>query len=286
MNQLGSYEKQALEEILKWRDEGPDVVTQALETTFKPLGWILGQVVPEKAQQTLEAAVLGALELLKVISFQTYSEKAILKEARELGLHVKRPTDLANYDLRRLDALARKQFASNRLMAALEGAGCGAGGLALVAADIPILFGLALRAIQQIGTCYGFDMRDPQVWPVILQALNAGSSTAAKASVLADMTIAAKALAKNWTYKKVSQKTGTGMAVMVLKDTAKSLPREIARWVTKRKLAQLIPLAGAAIGAGFNYWFLGEVCTSAYMIFRHTYIEAGGHPPASAVQIP
>lgn len=288
MKHLTPYERQALEEIRRWPDEEPGLLEEVFNTVLRPIEWILEQVVPREAQQTLQEAVLGALEFLKEVSFWTYSEKTILAEARELGIRVARCEDLAMHDMEKFDALARKQFDSNQLMAALEGAGCGAGGLALVAADIPILFGLVLRAIQQIGTCYGFDMRDPLMWPVILHVLNAASAgkAAVKAAILADMTLAAKALAKNWTYKRIAEKTQTGIAVIALKNSVKGLPREIAGWVTKRKLAQLIPLAGAAIGAGFNYWFLSQVCNSAYMIFRNIHLKKLREPQENPPNMP
>jgi len=35
----------------------------------------------------------------------------------------------------------------------------------------------------------------------------------------------------------------------------------------------MIPIAGAAIGAGINYWFTTETAETAFMLFRALYIE-------------
>lgn len=110
--------------------------------------------------------------------------------------------------------------------------------------------------------------------PIVLSILAAGSAgeVGAKAAALADMHIAAEMFAKGWAYRKVAERTATGAAAQTLKETAKRLPRKIAENVTRRKLAQAIPIAGAAIGAGFNYWFLSTTSLAAYMSFREMYL--------------
>ncbi len=39
------------------------------------------------------------------------------------------------------------------------------------------------------------------------------------------------------------------------------------------KLGQLIPVAGAAIGAGVNYWFTEQTARTATMLSRSLYLE-------------
>ena len=36
---------------------------------------------------------------------------------------------------------------------------------------------------------------------------------------------------------------------------------------------QAIPLAGAAVAAGINYWFTSETAQAAYMMFRALFLE-------------
>jgi len=281
MEELTKYELKALREIEDWKNKEPGLLDRGLNLLGKPMAWFYDNVTPSPVREVLEKAVLGALELLKDAAYWSFSEEDILEEARSLGIYVSNCRELARFGLERLDPLARRYFTSNKLMAALEGAGCGLGGLALIAVDIPALFTLSFRAIQQIGSCYGFDMRDPDMSPVVLGVISAGSSAevACKSAVLADMHIAAKALARNWTYKKVAERTQTGVAVQILKQRTKGLPKEIANNVTKRKLGQAIPLAGAILGAGFNYWFLNDVCGAAYMLFRSMHLQRPAPAP-------
>ena len=274
MEQFTSYERRVRDEIDKWQCGKDGILTRALNFIGKPIEWTFDNVIPAAVKEALNKAVMGFMEMLKDASYWTYSKQGIIEKARTMGVEVNDYRELGNHDLEILDRLARSYFLSNKIFAALEGAGCGLGGLFLIAVDIPALFGVSFRAIQQIGSCYGFDMEDPDLLPVVMSVFNAGSAatSAAKATALADMRVAAIALGKNWTYKKVAERTQTGIIVNLLKERTKQLPQQIASNVTKRKLSQAIPIFGSAIGAGFNYWFMSNTANSAYMIFREMYL--------------
>ena len=243
MASLSEYERVALAEVLAWKNErargGFNPLAQLAGS--KPARW-LGQrlpQVPEAALRPVFDAVTAFLVLLNDGAHWTHSDAAVLERASKLGMVAGSVEELAQQPLERLDELARSTFAHNKLFAALEGAGTGAAGLALLAADVPVMLTLAFRSIQQIGTAYGFDMRDPELTQVVLGILAA----AAGAGDVAKM------------------------------EFAKSVPREIAKAIARKKLAQWMPIAGAAVGAGFNYWFIGAVSRAAYMTFREMYLE-------------
>jgi hypothetical protein len=82
----------------------------------------------------------------------------------------------------------------------------------------------------------------------------------------------------------VAERTKMGVVVQLLKERTKHLPKDIANNVTKRKLAQTIPIVGSAVGAGFNYWSLSNTTRGAYMIFREMPLERKyGSPPSDMV---
>lgn len=275
---LSDYERSALAEIEAWRSAPEGPFSRALSTVAAtaPVKWLLEHTpsVPETITRPVANAVQGFLELLKDGAYWTYADNTILARALEQGLQVKSLPELANQPLEGLDHLARSFFAENKVIAALEGGGTGLGGFVLIAADIPALFTVAFRTIQQIGASYGFDMRDPNMAPVVLGIIGvaSGAEEAAKIAALTDMQVTAKMFAKNWTYKKVAERTMAGGPAQALKQIAERLPREISKSITKRKLAQAIPLAGAAVGAGFNYWFIASTARTAYMTFRELYL--------------
>ncbi len=274
MVELSKYEAGARSEIETWKQKESGI----LSTVLGGVGWLankVGSVVPNVIADPIMKAVLGALEALKDGALWTYSDAQILKEAQKIGLQANSVSELRGQDLELLDKLAQRQFTSNKVAAFLEGGALGFGGGFLIAAEVPALFMLSFRAIQQIGSSYGFDMSNPNMRPVVLSILSAGSgaSAAAKTGLLLDMTIAAEAFAAKWTYEKVAKQTATGAAAKALREATKHLPKKIAENVAKRKLAQAIPFVGAGIGAGFNYWFLSTTCETAYMAFRDLHIR-------------
>jgi len=271
---LTHYEQRALNEIEEWETAKPGLVIKTMDALGRPVTVIM-EKVPRPLRGTAERAVMGFMEMLKDISYWTYSEKSIIKKGMNNGLDVSAVSHLAGQDLEKLDRLARRHFASAKIIAALEGAGCGLGGLALIAADIPVLMGIIFRSIQQIGTCYGFPMQDPSMLPVVMGIYNAGSgeSAAVKSAALADMQIAAATMAGKTAYLKMAAKTKTAMALRFMENSAGSLPSRIAKNISKRKLGQVIPVVGAVIGAGFNYWLMSHTLTAAYMIFRKMHLE-------------
>lgn len=103
-----------------------------------------------------------------------------------------------------------------------QGGGTGLGRAALIAADIPLLFTINFRLIQQVGGAYGFSLRGPEFQPLILSIFNVASSGSpeAKADAMREMSV-----------------------------------------------------AGAAVGAGINYWFTTQTAETSYMLFRALYIE-------------
>ncbi|MBN1533294.1 MAG: EcsC family protein [Spirochaetes bacterium] len=273
------YELQVLNEIGEWEKKGPGRLVWSLDILGAPMR-LIAKSAPQSVQSAVRAAIAGFMEMLREVSYWSYSDKSILKEAKTQGIDARGITDLAGHDLQRLDLVARRFFSSNKVIAALEGAGCGLGGLALVAADIPVLLAIGFRSIQQIGASYGFDMRDPAMAPVVMGVISAGSgsSIAVKSSVLADMHVTAAALAGDAAFSGIAGRTGTGAVLDKLAGTAGVLPGRLADTITRRKLSQLIPIVGATIGAGFNYWFMGNIAVSACMVFRKLYLERKYRP--------
>ena len=263
---LNSYEKDVQREVEKWHQGDASVVMQAFNWAMKPLDWAVAQVSPDLVDQASDA--LGQfLSVLNDASEWTYDAGDLLAEARRRGLEAARVEDLREVPLDELDPLARRQFTQNAVLAAVEGGGTGLGGAMLIAADIPLLFTINFRLIQQIGASYGFPMRGPAFRPLLLAIFNVSASGGreAKSDALREISVAAASFANDLAYK--GRITGT------FRDQNRHLPREIAKNIIGRKLAQALPIAGAAIGAGVNYWYTTQTAEAAYMLFRALYLE-------------
>ncbi len=265
---LTEYERTVRRDIEAWQHAEPSVLAQAMNWAMKPVDWAVDQVAPAALTDKAGDVVEGLLNVLNDASQWTYDPNAALKALREQGIAVETIADLRTIPLDALDAYAKSLVQENAVLAALEGAGTGLGGAVLIMADIPLLFGINLRLIQQIAAAYGFPMQGPEFRPLVLSIWNvaASGSREAKNEALREISVAAAALSRDMPYR--------GRVSGTLRDQNRHLPREIAKTLVSRKIFQTIPIAGAAVGAGVNYWFTSEAAETAFMLMRALFIEA------------
>ncbi len=265
---LTEYEKQAQREIERWQHGESSFLQQAIDFAMKPVDWAFDQVVPAEVMDRLSDAIVDGLGVLNEASAWTYEAADVLEKARAHGLEVEAVDDLRDEALEDLDPIAREFFSQNAILAAIEGGGTSLGGPLFIAADIPLLFTIGFRVIQQIGGAYGFPLRKPEFQPLVVAIYNvaASGSQASKHAAVRELSVAAAAFAHDTEYRG-RHASGT------FRDQNRHVPRELAKNLAARKLGQLIPVAGAAIGAGVNYWFTEQTARTATMLFRSLYLE-------------
>lgn len=264
---LTAYEKDVRREIEKWQRGDASMLAQAFSFVMKPVDWVVERTVPPDLVDQAGEAVEQFLSVLNDASKWTYDASDLLEEARKKGMDVAAAKNLRDQPIEQLDVLARGYFTENTMLAALSGGGTGLGGAVLIAADIPLLFMINFRLIQQIGAAYGFPMNGPEYRPIVLSIYNVAASNErdARHAALREISVAAAAFANEIAYK--------GRVKDTFRDQNRHIPREIAKNIVGRKVLQAIPLAGAAVGAGINYWFTSETAQTAYMLFRALYLE-------------
>jgi len=282
---LSEYEKQAQREIDRWQHGDGSIAgwptgfadlprnltglaRQAADLVMKPVDWAVERIVPPELVDRLSDAIGEGLGYLNDASMWTFEEDDVLEKARERGIEVEHVRDLRDHSLEDLDALARSFYNQNAILAAIEGGGTSLGGPLFIAADIPLLFTINFRVIQQVGGSYGFPLREPEFRPLVLSIYNvaASGSREAKHVAMRELSVAAAAFAHDAGYHG-RRAQGT------FREQNRHVPRELAKNLAARKLGQLIPIAGAAVGAGVNYWFTEQTAKASYMLFRSLYLE-------------
>lgn len=266
--QLTDYEVRARREIEAWQRGRSPMAYQAFNWLMTPFDWAVDQLVPDEMIDQVGEGLSKVLATLGDAADWTYTEGSIVKRARRLGLEVDAVGQLLDQPLESLDPLAQSYADENSLLAAVEGGGTGLGGAVFIAADIPLLFGINFRLIRMIGGSYGLSVRGDEYYPLVLAVFNvaASDSQVAKSDALREASVAAAAFAHDQPYR------GRRMGG-TLHEQSRQLPREIAKSMLGRKLGQVIPLAGAVVGAGVNYWFTRQTATTATNLFRAIYIE-------------
>ena len=269
---LTEYEKTARRDIEQWTKGGgtgaAGLFQKAYALALQPVDWAVDRLVPETVVDQLSDALADVFGRLADASAWTFEADDVLQAARTRGIDAGAIEELRDRPLEQLDPLARSLFSQNQILAALSGGGTSLGGPLLLIADVPILFGIGFRTIQQVGAAYGFELTDPAYAPLVIGVFNvaASGSREAKEAALREGSVAAAAFAHGSGYRgRPAQGT--------FREQLGHLPREIAKNLAARKLGQLIPIAGAAIGAGVNYWFIEQTATAASMLFRQLYLE-------------
>ena len=272
------YERNAAQEVELWAEGDTSMLSKVLRLAARPLDWAAERSETEGVMEEVNERIISFLDALSDASTWTYEEERILERARENhDLSASSLTDLRSKPLDRLDDLARSYFAENALLSAIEGGGTGLGGVALIAADVPMLFTLNLRLIQQIGAAYGFRFDSPEARPLVLRIFSAAAADTpeARQDALDELRVAGAAMAAGRSLEAagigVSDASASGTETT--ENQSRVLANEIARNVAARQMAQLIPLAGAATGAGMNYWFTHATAETAYMLSRTLYLE-------------
>lgn len=264
---LTAYEKSVQKEVDAWIRGDASLVFRAMDWIMRPVDWAVEQAVPAYLVDQMSEAIGGFLLRLNDATKWAVDFSGIRSEARQKGIKVDHIEDLRTASLETLDVVAKGLFTQSTVLAALSGGGTGLGGVVLIAADVPLLFAINLHLIQQIGAAYGFAMTGPEHSPIVLSIYNAAAagSREARSGALHEIGIAAASYAGGGEYR--------GRVRGVLSDQSRHVPRELAKNLVGRKLLQTIPLAGAAVGAGVNYWFTRETAKTSYMLFRALHIE-------------
>ena len=269
------YEKKAQREVDDWLHREGSTIQRAIDFATKPLDWVVRRTASDDKLDQASDRVVEFISTLNETSVWTYEDSDLLEKAREEGLWVDQLEDLREKPLEQLDPLARRFFTQNVVLSAVEGGGAGLGGALFIAADIPLLFTINLRLIQQIAASYGFPMQHSSYRFLVLTIYNAAAAGTrdAKNDAMREISVAAASIASNGSYQGRAP-SGT------IRDQSRNLPREIAKNLVGRKLAQTIPVAGAAVGAGINYWFTKQTAQTAYMLCRALYLEHKERQPA------
>lgn len=228
-----------------YRVAAPSAFPRAVRALARPVSFLTNRLIPAEAVE----AALAAADWAASASIR---KSAISHDFADLAA-----CDAAAADIRRW-ALG---------YAATGGAAAGAFGVAGLAVDVPATITLALRTARLTGLCYGFgaDATAERVFILDTLQLAGANSAAEKRAALARLSADRSELpAESWgrIVKLTGQSAGAQAA-------ARRVAQVLGTNLSARKLGQIVPFVGAAIGAGVNAAFQNDVALAA----RHAYRE-------------
>ncbi|MGV8027392.1 MAG: EcsC family protein [Anaerolineaceae bacterium] len=265
---LNEEETKVLGEIDAWtRKKEDNVFTNAMKVIEKPIESAY-DLIPSDLKESIGMAIAGALSMLRDSSRYTISPDSITeKVSKKLGCSMTGLKDIKSIDIRSLDMCATECINFNKCCAAVEGGGTGVAGWLGLIADIPTLYGLIFRLIQEISICYGYQVDTPEEKIHILKILEYGHAMedATKRAGLVEIQSIQVAIRHGVPWRDIEK----NVFVKALRELAKKLGINL----TKRKLAQTLLIIGAIVGASVNYIMLQDIGTLAYYAYRLRFIR-------------
>lgn len=242
-----------VEDVLRAQDEYRAAPPSVLPRTFRalsgPFEKLTHQLIPAEA---VEAAIRGA----DWAAAQSIRNAAIDHDFADLAA-----CEDAVGEVRRW-ALG---------YAVTGGGAAGAFGALGLIADVPATIALALRTTRLIGLCYGFGASTEAERVYILDILQlAGANSPEQRRDAIDRLAAGRAAMEGADWQKIARLAGqTTGSVAATKRVATTLGVNLST----RKVAQLAPVVGAAVGAGVNAVFQKDVADAAQFAYRARWLE-------------
>jgi hypothetical protein len=229
-----AYEAAARAELAEWREamaQGPTLLGRAAQGVQARIN----SIVPER----VHAAVTTVIEKMTRV-IVTGADLTTLKP-------------LATGSLSEREAEVSRRIAGYRTAAAVEGGVAGAGGFTLALAEFPTLIATKLKLLFDIAALYGHDGSELSERLYILSIFQLAFSGADHRRDVLETMIGWDAAphpesldAVNW----------------------RRLQQEYRDYIDLAKMAQLIPVIGAPVGAVVNYRLLHKLGDTAVAAYR------------------
>lgn len=243
------YVETVLREQDTFRKAGPSLLPKAVRSVARPVGFLTNRLIPA---EVIEAAIRGA---------DWAASSSIRKTAIDHDF-----TDLEACD----EAVAEvRRWALG--YAVTGGGAAGAFGALGLAIDVPATIALALRTTRLIGLCYGFgaDTEAERVYILDILQLAGANSKSERDAVMARMAKERAEIGRE-DWQKIVRLTGqTTGSVAATQRVAATLGVNLST----RKIAQIAPFIGAAVGAGVNAAFQNDVAAAARFAYRARWLE-------------
>lgn len=232
-NELNAYENRALTSALAWRTRQKKQ-PGAWDRTTRATQDRINNIIPEPVHKVVTA----------VIKQMT---KAIVTGS---GLITTRPR--AKGTLQEREMAVRKLMKTYRTTASIEGGVAGAGGFVLAAVDLPALMAIKIKLLFEICALYGHDSRDLAERLFILRIFHLAFSSARQ------RPHALEALEAS-----IPDKAGGSVEL-----DWRQFQLEYRDYIDLAKMAQLLPVIGAPVGAVANWRLTSHLANTAIQAYR------------------
>ncbi|HMG07168.1 MAG TPA: EcsC family protein [Mucilaginibacter sp.] len=166
----------------------------------------------------------------------------------------------ASFQLR--ERYVKQQINFYQKTATIEGAVAGTGGILMGFAEFPVLIGIKMKLLFNIAALYGFNVKDYKERLYILYIFQLTYSSQQRRNEIYD-------LLQNW----------ESYSILLPADADefdwRAFQQEYRDYIDLAKMAQLIPVIGAAVGAIANYQLIAQLGETAMNCYRMRMLDSG-----------
>ncbi|MFG2804146.1 EcsC family protein [Streptomyces massasporeus] len=303
---FSAYEQQEWDKLQKRKaaslsKEARKILPQSARDRLASLGQkVKSAPGADKVAAAYGGAARGLGKAVGDTASRTVSKKRVVEQYRRAGHDVAGLHEIRELDLRVVDEVTRHNLLryGHALSAAATGlgsaaavtggevlasagtiAGAGAGAApgfgtvaGAMAADTAMMLALSSRTVAATALYYGYNPSDPEeeVFVMSVIALGMSTGTSAKTAAYAELSQLTQLLVRNAPWAKLNEK--------VLTKIAQAFAAKFTQQLPKKKLGQLVPIAGMAVGAGLSYMLIDRIAVSARDAYRERFLieKSGG----------
>lgn len=281
---LSAYERDVVAEIREWAGRDRTSVDRTIAASSEPIDKLFDRLMEnEDARATLEGVIERSITRVREWANGSADPSEVL--AKHDGATSLR--DLLERDLWELDEEAeplRTRYVSGIVAIGATEAGASlfnpVAALTAIAAGVPAMLGAAFRATAEYGQHYGFDPDDPSERDFEARIL------AVAVEVTEDRRNAALEVIYEADPEQAKQAAKRQMEKQALMTTVHATVKGITLALTRRKVAQAVPVIGIAAASGFNAHFANRVCQASWHLYRARHISDRHDVPLEAIVRP
>ena len=239
---MSSEEQQARTELHAWQQQ-MQRPPSLLNRFARRVQIRLNALLPERVHQTITAAIK------QMVRGVLFGSKYITGKP------------LADASFAQREAAVRSHIRNYRTMATAEGAVTGAGGFLLGLADFPLLLSLKLKLLFDTAARYGYDVHDYTERLYLLHVFQLAFSSQH---------------ARNETYRRLADWSAYRLTLPLDPNEFdwRTFQQEYRDYIDLAKMAQLVPVIGAAVGAVANYKLMEQLGDTAMNCYRMRHFGA------------
>ncbi|MGB8194414.1 MAG: EcsC family protein [Chitinophagaceae bacterium] len=232
---MSPYEHTALYELKRWQHKvsrKPSILSKLSRRVQHKIN----NVIPEKVHVAITAAIK---QMVRAVLF---------------GSGIITGKVVTHLSLEEREKLVKERIEFYKKTAAVEGGVTGAGGILLGLADFPILLSLKIKLLFEIAAIYGHNMNDVRERLYLLYIFQLAFSNQEHRRQVYQQTL-------NWQLKYHE------LPMNIDDFNWRLFQQEYRDYIDLAKLAQLVPVIGAAVGFVVNYRLvirLGDTAINAY----------------------